>query len=324
MLVRRSLLLVTVFASLIAGSSCRRESTKKVIGVVPKGTNHIFWQTVHAGALAAADEFGLEIIWNAPQLEVDTARQISIVENLIARRVDGIVLAPVEEDALVGVVERATSEGIPVSIFDSGIKTDKIISYVATNNYDAGVMAARRMGIILEGRGKVGVIGFMPGSASTMDREAGFNDTIAREYPLIQNLGVRFPMADRARAMAEAENMMTANPDLAGLFADNESSTDGTVRAVKQRGAAGKVKIVGFDASKELVDELKAGAIDSIVIQDPFKMGYESTKAVALHLRGEKPPREIDTGSYLVLQENVETPEMHERLFPDIAKWLRR
>ncbi len=324
MLARRSLLLATVFAALISGSSCRRESTKTVIGVVPKGTNHIFWQTVHAGALAAADEFDVEIIWNAPQLEVDTSRQIAIVENLIARRVDGIVLAPVEEDALVGVVERAVSEGIPVAIFDSGIKTDKIISYVATNNYDAGVMAARRMGKILEGKGKIGVIGFMPGSASTMDREAGFNDTIAKEYPLIQNLGVRFPMADRARALAEAENMMTANPDLAGLFADNESSTDGTVRAVKQRGAVGKVKIVGFDASKELVDELKAGSIDSIVIQDPFKMGFESTKAVVLHLRGEEPTREIDSGSYLVLQENVDTPAMRERLFPDIAKWLRR
>ena len=174
MLARRSLLLATVFGSLIAAASCQRQSTKKVVGVVPKGTNHIFWQTVHAGALAAADEFDLEIIWNAPQLEVDTSRQISIVENLIARRVDGIVLAPVEEDALVGVVERAVSEGIPVSIFDSGIKTDKIISYVATNNYDAGVMAARRMGKILGGKGKVGVIGFMPGSASTMDREGRF------------------------------------------------------------------------------------------------------------------------------------------------------
>ena len=193
MLVRRSLLLATVFGSLIVAASCQRQSTKKVIGVVPKGTNHIFWQTVHAGALAAADEFGLEIIWNAPQLEVDTSRQISIVENLIARRVDGIVLAPVEEDALVGVVERAASEGIPVSIFDSGIKTDKIISYVATNNYDAGVMAARRMGKTLGGKGKIGVIGFMPGSASTMDREAGFNDTIAQRISPDQEPGRALP-----------------------------------------------------------------------------------------------------------------------------------
>jgi ribose transport system substrate-binding protein len=322
MLVRR-LLLVTIFLALGA-ASCNRSSGKKVIGVVPKGTNHIFWQTVHAGALKAGEEFDLEILWNAPQLEIDSSRQISIVENLITRQVDGIVLAPVDEEALVTIVERATDSGIPVSIFDSGIKTDKIISYVATDNYAAGAMAARRMAEILGGAGKVGIIGFMPGSASTMQREAGFMETIKKEYAEIELLGVRFPMADRAKALAEAENLMTAHPDLAGLFADNESSTDGTVRAVKQRGAVGKVKIVGFDASEELVSELRAGAIDSIVVQDPFKMGYESTKNVALHLRREQPPREMDSGAYLIDAANIDTPEMQAVVFPDIAKWLKR
>ncbi len=321
---QRRLLLCVVLLAVASGSSCSRESSKKVVGVIPKGTNHIFWQTVHAGALAAADEYDLEVIWNAPQLEIDSARQISIVENLITRQVDGIVLAPVDEEALVAVVERAADSGIPVSIFDSGIKTDKIISFVATDNFQAGVMAGRRMGQILNGKGKVGVIGFMPGSASTTAREAGFNETLAREFPMIKNVGVRHPMADRAKALAEAENMMTAHPDLDALFADNESSTDGTVRAVKQRGAVGRVKIVGFDASKELIEELKAGTIDSIVVQDPFKMGYESTKAVALHLNGEELTAEMDSGAYLVLPENVDTPEMQELLFPDIARWLRR
>jgi ribose transport system substrate-binding protein len=322
MLVRRFLLLLVLAA--LAGSSCSQSSGKRVIGVVPKGTNHIFWQSVHAGALKAAEEFDLEILWNAPQLEIDSSRQISIVENLITRQVDGIVLAPVDEEALVSVVERAIERGIPVSIFDSAIKTDKIISYVATDNYGAGAMAARRMAKILGGTGKVGVIGFMPGSASTMQREAGFNETIQSEFPEIELLGVRFPMADRARALAEAENMMTAHPDLAGLFADNESSTDGTVRAVKQRGAAGKVRIVGFDASEELVSELKAGAIDSIVVQDPFRMGYESTKNIALHLNGEQPPRETDSGAYLIDAENVDTPEIQAVVFPDLDKWLKR
>lgn len=310
--------------ALLTAASCNRARERKLVGVVPKGTNHIFWQTVHAGALRAAEEFGLEILWNAPQLEIDSSRQISIVENLIARRVDGIVLAPVDEEALVSVVERAVERGIPVSIFDSGIKTDKIISYVATDNYRAGAMAARRMGEILDGEGKVGVIGFMPGSASTMQREAGFTETIAQEFPGIEVVGVRYPMADRARALAEAENMMTAHPDLKGLFADNESSTDGTLRAVKQRGAEGQVKVVGFDASEELVWEMKAGAIDSIVVQDPFKMGYESTKNVALYLNGEQPPSDTDSGAYLIRPENIDTPEMQSIVFPDIDRWLRQ
>lgn len=301
-------------------AGCGASDGKPVVGVVPKGANHIFWQTVHAGALAAATDYDFEVLWNAPQLEIDSSRQIAIVENLIARRVAGIVLAPVDEKALVSVVERAADQGIPVAIFDSAIQTDRIITYVATDNYEAGRMGGRRMGEILGGKGKVGVIGFMPGSASTVAREQGFVDAIAEEFPDMEMLGVRFNMADRAKAMAEAENLMTAHPDLAGLFADNESSTDGAVRAVVQRGA--DVKIVGFDASDALISELRAGHIDSIVIQDPFKMGFESTRAMGERLAGRSVEREMDSGAYLVTPENVDDPEMQAVLFPDIGKWL--
>lgn len=291
-----------------------------MVGVIPKGTSHIFWQTIHAGALKAGAEYGLEILWNAPQSEIDSGRQISIVESMIAQRVAGIVLAPVDEKALVSVVERAIDSGVPVAIFDSAIQSDKILTFVATDNYEAGRMAARRMGEILEGEGKVGVIGFMPGSASTVKREQGFADEIAENFPGMEVLGVRFSMADRAKAMAEAENLMTAHPDLAGLYADNESSFDGAVRAVKQRQAA--VKIVGMDASDLLIAEMRAGLVDSIVVQDPMKMGYESTKAMGRHLRGEEPVREMDSGAYLITAENVDTPEMQAVVAPDIAKWL--
>ena len=300
------------------------DSGKRVVGVVPKGTNHIFWQTVHAGALKAGEEFDLEILWNAPQMEIDSSRQIAIVENLITRQVSGIVLAPVDEEALVTVVERAADSGIPVSIFDSAIKTDKIISFVVTDNYQGGVMAAERMGAILAGKGQVGVIGFMPGSASTMKREAGFVETIAEKFPGIEVVGVKFNMADRAKALAEAENLLTAYPDLAGFFADNESSLDGVVQAVKQRGLTGKVKIVGFDASDTLVADMKAGTIDSIVVQDPFKMGYEGTRQLVIHLDGGQPAAHMDSGAYLITPQNIDAPEMQAVVFPDIQKWLGR
>jgi len=316
MTTRREFLAVSA-ASLAA---CKEASGKPVVGVIPKGTSHIFWQTIHAGALKAGAEYGLEILWNAPQSEIDSGRQISIVESMIAQRVAGIVLAPVDEKALVSVVERAIDSGVPVAIFDSAIQSDKILTFVATDNYEAGRMAARRMGEILEGKGKVGVIGFMPGSASTVKREQGFADEIAESFPGMEVLGVRFSMADRAKAMAEAENLMTAHPDLAGLYADNESSFDGAVRAVKQRQAA--VKIVGMDASDLLIAEMRAGLVDSIVVQDPMKMGYESTKAMGRHLRGEEPVREMDSGAYLITAENVDTPEMQAVVAPDIAKWL--
>jgi ribose transport system substrate-binding protein len=306
---------------LLAVSACRQAGTR-VVGVVPKGANHIFWQTVHAGAVKAGREFGFEVEWNAPALEIDSSRQIEIVESLINKRVAGIALAPVDKRALVSVVDRAAAAGIPVAVFDSAIDTDRIISYVATDNVEGGRMAARRMGAILGGRGKVGVVGFMPGSAATMEREQGFTDETKRNLPGIQIVGVQFAMADRARAMAITENFLTAHPDLAGIFADNESSSSGASQALKSRNARG-VKMVAFDVSEQLLDDLRGGTIDSIVVQNPFKMGYESGKAIALKLAGEAPPRIVDSGAVLIGKDDIAKPEIRELLFPDIGKYLR-
>jgi len=303
---------------LIAG--CQRPQ-KLVVGVVPKGANHIFWQTVHAGAIKAAQEFGLEVEWNAPTLEIDAARQIEIVESMINRRLAGIVLAPVDRRALVGAVERAATLGIPVAIFDSGIETKNIISYVATDNTEAGRMAARRMGEILGGKGKVGVVGFMPGSASTEQRENGFQDELRARFPGINIVALLHGMANRAKAMAVTENILTAHPDLAGLFADNESSSSGAVQALKSR-AAKQVKLVAFDASEQLVTDLREGFIDSLVVQNPFKMGYESTRSVGLKLRGETPTPELDSGATLVRREDLERQDIRALLFPDIQRYL--
>jgi len=291
------------------------------VGVVPKGANHIFWQTVHAGAIKAAQEFGFEIEWNAPSIETDSSRQIEIVDSMINRHLAGIVLAPVDRQALVAVVERAARAGIPVSIFDSAIDTEAIISFVATDNTEAGRMAARRMGEILGGKGKVGLVGFMPGSASTMEREHGFQDEIRTRFPGINIVGLLFGMADRAKAMAVTENILTAQPDLAGLFADNESSSAGAVQALKSRGTK-NVKLVAFDASDQLLADLRGGAIDSIVVQNPFRMGYESTRAIGQKLRGETPPGRQDSGSALITKDDLDREEVKELLFPDIQEYL--
>jgi ribose transport system substrate-binding protein len=290
--------------------------------VVPKGANHIFWQTVHAGAVKAAREFGAEVEWNAPTVEVDSSRQIEIVDSMVNRHLAGIALAPVDKRALITVVERAAREGIPVAIFDSGIDTDKRITYVATDNTEGGRMAARRLGEVLGGKGKVGVIGFMPGSASPMEREHGFQDETRKRFPNIDVVGLQFGMADRAKAMAVTENLLTAHPDLAGLFADNESSSSGAVQALKSRSAR-NVKLVAFDASEQLLGDMKEGWIDSIVVQNPFKMGYESVRAIGETLAGRKPQAEMDSGAALVSAENLEKPEIRELLFPKIEQYLK-
>lgn len=313
-------LVVVLLIAVLPPVACKR-GDKPVVGVVPKGANHIFWQTVHAGAIKAAQEYGFAVEWNAPTLEVDASRQIEIVESMVNRRLAGIVLAPVDRKALVRVVDRAAQQRIPVSIFDSAIDSTKHISYVATNNEEGGRMAARRMGEILGGRGKVAVIGFMPGSASTMEREHGFQDEIRTRFPNINIVGLQFGMADRAKAMASTENVLTAHPDLAGLFADNESSSAGAVQGLKSREAK-QVKLVAFDASEQLLADMQSGWIDSIVVQDPFRMGYEATRAIGRILKGEKPPAAIDSGARLIRPADLNAPDVKALLFPDIQRYL--
>ena len=314
---RRDLLLGTA----VLTASCRREISR-TIGVVPKGANHIFWQTVRAGAIKAARETGYTVEWNAPALEIDSSRQIEIVDSMVNRKLAGIVLAPVDKKALVAVVERAHREKVPVAIFDSAIDTDKRISYVATDNMEGGRMAARRIGELLGGKGKVAIIGFMAGSAATMEREAGFQEELKAKFPNIQMVGLYFGMADRAKSLAATENVLSAHPDLNGLFADNESSSSGAVQALKSRKAR-QVQMVAFDASEQLVQDCRDGWIDSLVVQNPFKMGYESTRAVTTYLAGQSPATHIDSGVRLITRAQLDDAETKTYLFPEIDTYLK-
>jgi ribose transport system substrate-binding protein len=307
---------------LLSLAACRPDA-KRVVGVVPKGASHLFFQTVHAGAIKAAQEEGLRIEWNAPPTEIDTSRQIEIVDSMVNRRLAGIALAPVDRQALVSVVERAAAAGVPVAIFDSEIDTRKRICYIATNNEEAGRIAARRLGEVLGGKGKVAIIGFKPGGASTMEREAGFQDEIAKRFPGIQIVALQYGLADRAKSMAVTENILTGHPDLAGLYADNEASTGGATQALKGRGQR-NVKLVAMDTSDQIVQDLRDGWIEALIVQDPFRMGYESVKAIAGQLAGRKPPEVLDTGVSLILRDQLDQPAVKALLFPDVARWLKQ
>ena len=318
----RFLVLGVLLLTLFPGAACRKQN-RLVIAVVPKGQALIYWQTVHAGAIAAGRELGVEIIWNGPASEIDFTRQINIVDDFINQRVDGIVLAPAHGESLVPIVERAAQERIPVAIFDSGIRTEKYLTYVSTDNYKGGTLAARRMGEELPDGGQIAVIGTLPGTVSTTERESGFRETISAQYPRLQIAEFQYGMADRAKSLAVAEDILTAHPDLSGIFCSNESGTLGAVQAAKSVGLAGKVKIVGFDASPTFVADLQAGYIDSLVIQNPFRMGYLAVKAVVSQLRGKPPEKRIDTGATLVTRENLKEPEIQELLSPPIDRYLK-
>lgn len=308
-----------MLSALAALPACKKD-TKKVIGVVPKGRAHLFWQSVHAGAAKAAQETGVEINWNGPATETDYNGQLQIVESMITRKLDAIVLAPIDRKAMVNVVDRAAKQNIPVVIFDSGIDTESFVSQVATDNFQAGQMAADRMGQILGGTGKVVMVAVQPGAASTMAREDGFEKRIAEKFPEIQIVDKRFGMADFAKSLHVAENMLTAHTDLAGLFASNESSAVGAAQALKARQS--KVKMVGFDWSPTLLEDLKGGLIDSLVVQNPFEMGYQSVKAAVAKLNGETPVKMNNLAPRLVVKEDLEKPEVQAQLNPDLKKYL--
>src|SRR5215467_6399904 len=292
---KRDLRFLLILLLVILGGAlypaCKRPGGKRVIAVIPKGVSHFFWQTVHAGAESAAKELNVDVAWNGPASETDYSGQINIVEDAINRRVDAIVLAPSHRDALVPIVERAQGQGIPVVIFDSGIGTDKYVSYVATDNRQGGVVAAERLGPRLGGKGQIAVLGVKAGSVSTDEREQGFQETIKEKFPGIQIVAFQYGEADRAKSLDRATDILTAHPGLDGMFASNESSSVGAVQAIKQKGLAGKVVLVGFDSSPNLLDDLKAGTIDSLVLQNPFKMGYESVKVMVAKLNGQEPAR---------------------------------
>ena len=319
MLRRTFLLALLLGLSLLA--SCNR-STKKRIGVVPKAVAHVFWQSVHAGAVAAGREADVEIEWKGPPTETDFSRQIEIVDSMINARLDGIVLAPTEATSLVSVVERAAREGIPVAIFDSGLNTDQYVSYVSTNNYEAGVLAAKALGEITGGQGTVAMVKMVPNSNSTMERERGFEETIAKEFPGITKVAEQYCNSDRAKALAVTENMLTANPDLTAVFASAEPATVGAAQAFKARGVAGKIKLVGFDSSDSIEKDLRDGVIDALVVQDPFNIGYTAVKNVIAAMNGQTPEKRVDSPAAVVTRDNVDTPEIDKLLHPDLSQYL--
>jgi ribose transport system substrate-binding protein len=300
------------------------QSKKHRIAVIPKGTTHEFWKSIHAGANKAGRALGVEIIWKGPVREDDRDEQIKVVENFIASGVDGIVLAPLDDVALRRPAADAKREGIPVVIVDSDIKWKDRVSFVATDNYRGGVMAAERLGESLKGRGKVVVLRYQEGSASTMQREAGFLDTIKSKFPKIRVVSSnRYGGATTETAYRVSENLLVRFRNLQGVFCPNESTTFGMLRALQDAGRVNKLFFVGFDSSVKLVEALSRGEIDGLILQNPFRMGELGVETIVAHLKGKKVEPRIDTGVTLVTKDNMKEPEIQALLSPDLARWLK-
>ena len=288
---------------------------KLQFAVIPKGLTHQFWLTVKKGAETAGAEFGIDIVWIGPDKETDVVQQINIVEDMIGKGVDAIVMAACDQDALAEVIKTASDKGIPVVTIDSGVNSDVPVSFVATDNVAGAEAAARELAKLIGESGPVGLIPFVKGAATSELREEGFKKGIAA-FPNIQLADTQYCDSDVAKAMDVTEDMLTAHPDLKGIFATNEPAAIGAVQAVEAAGKGGDFKIVAFDASPDQITALERGTIHALIVQNPFKMGYMGVKSAYDSLKGQPVEKRIDTGVEVITKENLNQPEIQKLLNP--------
>ncbi len=328
---KRIAVVLCVFWLATASAACSRgpENDDVTIAVIPKGTSHVFWQSIHAGAEKAAQELGVSIIWRGPLREDDRSAQIAEVEGFITRGVSGIVLAPLDDAALVAPVSEAARSKIPVVIIDSGLKGEDYVSFVATDNTQGGRLAGEGLVSMLPQGGKVIVLRYSEGSASTTEREDGFLEAV-KMTPAIEVVSsnqyggaVLESAYDKSEALLSRYKRPDGSLGIDGIFCPNESTTVAMLRVLQANGWAGKVRFVGFDATDTLVQGLRDGHIDGLVVQDPVKMGYLGVTTMVKHLRGEPIEKRIDTGVRLITRAEMDRPDAQELLRPDLSRWLK-
>lgn len=331
----RRIVLLLVVLTAVGAWGCNKSNSpagakKLTIAVIPKGTTHEFWKSIHAGSNKAASELkaqgtDVEVIWKGPLREDDREQQIQVVEGFMTQGVNGIVLAPLDNRALVRPVEEAKRASVPTVIIDSGLESDAIVSFVATDNRKGGALAADRMGQLLNGKGKVLVLRYAEGSASTTEREQGFLTELKEKYPNIELVSTdQYAGATRDTAKRASENLLNRfGDDVQGIFTPNESSTAGMLLALQDINKAGKVSFVGFDASQTFIDAMRAGQLHGIVVQNPFNMGYLGVRTMVDHLLGKPVEKKIDTGVMLVTKDNLESPEVQTLLRPPLEQYLK-
>ena len=321
MLMHRSL--TVVFLLIFALLSCTQEGlveTAPTIAVIPKGTTHVFWKSVERGARKAGKDLGLNIVWKGPLKEDDRSQQIALMEQFVSEQVSGIVLAPLDERALRRPVLSARTTQIPAVIIDSaleGLAGEDFVSFVGTDNLQGGRLAGERVVKILQGSGKVVLMRYQIGSASTTRRESGFLEVVTQHPGIEVLVDNQYAGATVGEAIRKSEELLDFLRQADAIFCPNESVTFGVLVTLRKNHLAGKVKLVGFDAAADLILALRNGEVDGLVVQNPERMGYEGVQTVVRHIRNQTIPLRVDTGVRLVTTDNLDDEEIQAFLKTD-------
>ncbi|GAA2650117.1 MULTISPECIES: ABC transporter substrate-binding protein [Nonomuraea] len=313
----------TSSASQATGGGSGGAASGKKIDVVIKASDSSFWQTMIAGAKQAGGDFGIKVSTFGPTSETNIDQQVQLVENSISRGVDGLVIAPNSSSALNSAIDRARKAGLKVITVDSRVTTASE-GFIGTDNLKAGMQAGKRMCELLKAQnktsGSVMIESSVAGIQSLVDRDAGFKQGLALNCPQVKVTLQRFNNNDINTAASQVNDALTANPDLAGVFADNNTSGVGAARAIQDNNASETVPVVAFDSDPQENAALAAGTIDALVVQNPYFFGYQGVLAAGMATVNRIPPRDIDPGAVVADKKNMSEPDVKQLLNPPTMK----
>lgn len=314
MLNRRTLIGAVAATAILASSSFASAADKMYIPLVSKGFQHQFWQAVKAGADKAAGEFGVEITFEGPDNETMVDRQIDMLAAVLAKKPTAIGFAALDSQAAIPLLRQAKEAGIPVIAFDSGVDSDIPLATASTDNVAAAALAADKMAELIGGKGKVAVVAHDQTSRTGIDRRDGFLNQIKAKHPGVEVVTVQYGGGDHLKSTELTKAILTANPDLKGIFGTNEGSAIGVANGVQEMGTKG-LTIIGYDSGKAQKDAIRSGLMAGAITQNPVGIGYETVKAAIEASKGKEVPAAIDTGFYFYDAKNMDNPEISAVLY---------
>ncbi|MEU7983581.1 ABC transporter substrate-binding protein [Streptosporangium canum] len=313
----------TSSASRSTGGGMAGAASGKKIDVIIKASDSSFWQTMIAGAKQSGGDFGLKVSTFGPTSETNIDQQVQLVENSISRGVDGLVIAPNSSSALNSAIERARKAGLKVITVDSRVTTASE-GFIGTDNLKAGMQAGKRMCELLKAQnktsGSVMIESSVAGIQSLVDRDSGFKQGLANNCPQVKVSLQRYNNNDINTAASQVNDALTANRELAGVFADNNTSGVGAARAIQDNNVTATVPVVAFDSDPQENAALAAGTIDALVVQNPYFFGYQGVLAAGMAAAGRVPPRDIDPGAVVADKRNMNDPDVKLLLNPPTMK----
>jgi ribose transport system substrate-binding protein len=294
----------------------------KKVDVIIKASDSSFWQTMLAGAKKASGDSGIKVGLFGPTSETDINEQVQLVENSISRGVDAIVLASNSSDALNSAIKRARQSGVKVITADTRVTTETE-GFIGTDNIKAGQQAGQRMCQLAKQAGKTSgevlIESSVAGIQTLKDRDAGFRQGL-RACPGLRVGTQRYNNNDLNTAASQVNDVLTANPGLVGVFADNNTSGTGAARAIKDNKAADRIPVVAFDTDPQENAALSDGSIDALVVQNPYFFGYQGVVEAGMAAVKSQPPLVLDPGAVVADKANMGTPVVRPLLNPPTTK----